>query len=34
VEEAVSSSLLPEKVDRATISKLAAQVHLEFWKHS
>ena len=33
VEEAVSSSPLPEKVDRAAISKLVAQVHLGFWKH-
>jgi uncharacterized protein len=31
VEEAVASSLLPEKVDRRAISKLVAQVHLEFW---
>ncbi|MGZ4841078.1 MAG: DNA polymerase beta superfamily protein [Candidatus Angelobacter sp.] len=33
VEEAVASSPLPERVDRAAISKLVAQVHLEFWKH-
>jgi hypothetical protein len=31
VEEAVASSPLPERVDRAAISKLVAQVHLEFW---
>jgi len=34
VEEAVVSSPLPEKVDRAAISKLVAQVHLEFWKNT
>ena len=32
VEEAVLSSQLPERVDRAAISKLIAQVHLDFWK--
>ncbi|HEY2496633.1 MAG TPA: nucleotidyltransferase domain-containing protein [Candidatus Angelobacter sp.] len=32
VEEAVSSSSLPEVVDREQISRLIAQVHLEFWK--
>jgi uncharacterized protein len=32
VEEAVLSSQLPERVDRAAISKLVAQVHLDFWK--
>jgi uncharacterized protein len=32
VEEAVSNSSLPEKVDQAAISKVVAQVHLEFWK--
>jgi len=32
VEAAVSSSLLPGNVDRDAISKLIAQVHLEFWK--
>jgi predicted nucleotidyltransferase len=31
VEEAVASSPLPENVDRSVISKLVAQVHLEFW---
>jgi uncharacterized protein len=31
VEESVASSPLPERVDRAAISRLAAQVHLEFW---
>jgi predicted nucleotidyltransferase len=31
VEEAVSTSPLPERVDRTAISKLLAQVHLEFW---
>ena len=33
VEEAVAGSPLPEKVDKTAISKLVAQVHLEFWKH-
>lgn len=32
VEETVASSPLPERVDRAAISKLVAQVHLELWK--
>ncbi|HLK08338.1 MAG TPA: nucleotidyltransferase domain-containing protein [Candidatus Angelobacter sp.] len=32
VEEAVAISSLPENVDRAAISKLVAQAHLEFWK--
>jgi len=32
VEEAVSSLPLPQKVDRAAISKLVAQVHLQFWR--
>jgi predicted nucleotidyltransferase len=32
VHEAVRNSPLPEKVDRAAISKLVAQAHLEFWK--
>jgi hypothetical protein len=32
VEEAVSRSPLPEQVDRQAISKLVAQVHLEFWQ--
>lgn len=31
VEEVVANSPLPEKVDRIAISKLVAQVHLEFW---
>ena len=31
VEEAVATSPLPEKVDKGAISKLVAQVHLEFW---
>jgi hypothetical protein len=31
VEEAVASSPLPGSVDRAAISRLVAQVHLEFW---
>ena len=31
VEEAVAGSPLPENVDRVSISKLVAQVHLEFW---
>jgi predicted nucleotidyltransferase len=34
VEEAVASSPLPEKVDRAEISKLIAEIHLDFWKTS
>lgn len=32
VEMAVSSSPLPERVDRELISKLVAEVHLAFWK--
>jgi hypothetical protein len=32
VEESVMSSPLPENVDREEISKLVAEVHLEFWK--
>lgn len=32
VEEAVASSQLPETVDRTAISRLIAQVHLDFWK--
>jgi predicted nucleotidyltransferase len=32
VEAAVASSPLPERVDRTAISKLVAQMHLEFWK--
>lgn len=32
VEQAIISSPLAEKVDRAAISKIVAQVHLEFWK--
>ena len=31
VEEAVANSPLPGKLDRHAISKLVAQVHLEFW---
>lgn len=31
VETAVKSSSLPEKVDRAAISRLIAQVHIKFW---
>src|SRR5579859_4833639 len=31
VEQAISSSPLPERVDRAAISSLVAKVHLEFW---
>ena len=31
VENAVESSPLPEKVDRAAISRLVARTHLEFW---
>ena len=31
VVASVASSPLPEKVDRAAISRLVAQVHLEFW---
>jgi predicted nucleotidyltransferase len=31
VEEAVTNSPLPERVDRIAISKLIAQVHREFW---
>jgi uncharacterized protein len=31
VERAVADSPLPEKVDRAAISRLVAQVHLDFW---
>ncbi|HET9840083.1 MAG TPA: nucleotidyltransferase domain-containing protein [Candidatus Angelobacter sp.] len=33
VEEAVATSPLPERVDRAVISRLLAQVHLEFWQN-
>ena len=32
VEEAVASSPLQETVDRAAISRLVAQIHLDFWK--
>ena len=32
IEEAVASSPLPETVDRTAISRLIAQVHLDFWK--
>jgi len=32
VEAAVSSSLLPENVDRSSISKLVGEIHLAFWK--
>jgi uncharacterized protein len=32
VEQAVSSSPLPERVDRTAISRLVAQIHLDFWK--
>jgi uncharacterized protein len=32
VEEGVSTSPLPETVDRDEISRLIAEVHLEFWK--
>ncbi len=32
VEEAVADSPLPEKVDRAAISALVAQIHLQFWR--
>jgi len=31
VKEAVANSPLPERVDKTAISKLAAQLHLEFW---
>ena len=31
VEESVINSPLPENVDRSAISKLVAQIHLEFW---
>jgi hypothetical protein len=31
VERAISSSPLPERVNRAAISKLVATVHLDFW---
>jgi uncharacterized protein len=34
VEHAVSTSPLPERVDRAAISRLVARVHLEFWERS
>ena len=34
VENAVAGSPLPEKVDKTAISKLVAQLHLEFWQHS
>jgi hypothetical protein len=30
-ELAIASSPLPEQVDRAAISELVAQVHMEFW---
>jgi uncharacterized protein len=33
VGAAVFNSPLPESVDRAAISRLVAQVHLEFWRH-
>jgi predicted nucleotidyltransferase len=33
VEAAVANSPLQENVDREAISKLVAEVHLEFWKH-
>jgi predicted nucleotidyltransferase len=33
VEAAITNSPLPENVDREAISKVVAQVHLEFWKH-
>ncbi len=33
VEDAVAKSPLPEKVDRAAISRLIAETHLEFWKN-
>lgn len=32
VDAAVASSPLPERVDPSTISRLIAEVHLEFWK--
>ena len=32
VEEAITRSALPEKVDRRAISELVAQVYLEFWR--
>jgi predicted nucleotidyltransferase len=32
VKQAVATSLLPERVDKAVISKLVARMHLEFWK--
>jgi predicted nucleotidyltransferase len=32
VEEALASSPLPETVDRTAISRLIAQIHLDFWK--
>jgi predicted nucleotidyltransferase len=32
VEEAVEGSPLPERCDRAAISRLVANIHLEFWK--
>jgi uncharacterized protein len=32
VEAAVASSPLPETVDRTAISRLVAQIHLDFWK--
>jgi uncharacterized protein len=34
VEEAVESSPLPERCDRAAISRLVANIHLGFWKAS
>jgi uncharacterized protein len=32
VEEAVQKSPLPEKVDRDAMSRVVAEIHLEFWK--
>jgi len=32
VKQAVANSPLPERVDKAAISKLIAEIHLEFWK--
>jgi hypothetical protein len=34
VEDTVASSSLPERVDRAAISRLLAQVHLDFCKNA
>jgi len=34
LEDAVSASSLPDRVDRVAISRLIAQVHLEFWNGS